>query len=247
MTAAAPMRPALRHDTDPRTPKRLRLTLGTMGLALAWVTMVAGRPWSDGRTAAALALAQNALFLAYILRHRDWQFARLFYGFGLTLGITELIADGLCVHFTRTLDYAPAQSTMLGLSPCWMPLAWMIVTTQIGFVGTRLIARVGTARGVMLCAVLGAVNIPFYEEMAWHAHWWRYAHCRMAALPGQQWSHTPLYIIMAELVIGAALGPLARMALGAKSWGVAIGAGLLGGLATIAGGLVGYGLIERLL
>lgn len=246
MTAAADARPATLLPAD-FTPKRLRLTLGTMGLALAWVVMVAGRPWSDGRTAAALALAQNALFLAYILRQRDWQFARLFYGFGLTLGVTELIADGLCVHFTQTLDYAPAHSLMLGLSPWWMPLAWMIVTTQIGFVGTRLMARVGTARGVVLCAVLGAVNIPFYEEMAWHAHWWRYAHCRMAALPGQQWSHTPLYIIMAELVIGAALGPLARMALGAKSWGVAVGAGLLGGLATIAGGLVGYGLIERLL
>lgn len=82
--------------------------------------------------------------------------------------------------------------------------------------------------------------------MAWHAHWWR-AHCRMAGLPGQSLSHTPLYIIIAELVIGASLGPLARMALQSRSWGMAILAGLLGGLVAIGGGLVGYGLMERIL
>ena len=42
-----------------------------------------------------------------------------------------------------------------------------------------------------LTAVLGAVNIPFYEEMAYHAHWWQYQNCRMLG-------HTPLYIIVAE-------------------------------------------------
>lgn len=121
--------------------------LATIALSVVWVVFVADKPWSDGRSAAALALAQNALFLAYAAYYRDWQFARLFYGFGLTLGITELIADGLCVQFTRTLDYSPARSAMLGLSPWWMPTAWMTVTTQIGFVGTRLMARLGTARG----------------------------------------------------------------------------------------------------
>lgn len=99
---------------------------------------------------------------------------------------------------------------------------------------------------MLLTAVLGAINIPFYEEMAWHAHWWRYAHCRMAGLPGQSLSHTPLYIIIAELVIGASLGPLARMALQSRSWGMAILAGLLGGRVAIGGGLVGYGLMERI-
>lgn len=57
----------------------------------------------------------------------------------------------------------------------------------------------------------------------------------------------PLYIIIAELVIGASLGPLARMALQSRSWGMAILAGLLGGLVAIGGGLVGYGLMERIL
>lgn len=237
----------LGNPADPRTGPRLRLVLATLLIALSWLVAVVGRPWSDGRTAAALALAQNIIFAVYVVRTRDWDFARLFYGFGLTFGLAELAADALCVRFTHTLDYAPARSPMLGLSPWWMPLAWMIVATQIGFLGTRLMARVGAVRGIGLCALLGAVNIPFYEEMAYSAHWWRYAHCRMAALPGAALSHTPLYIILAELIIGAALGPLAQRALHGGSWGRAVGAGVLGGLATVGGGLVGYGLMERLL
>ncbi len=247
MAALGIVRSVPSSDTDPLTSYRLRLVLGAMAMAAVWLVLVAGKPWSDGRTAAMLAAAQNVLFLVYIIWYKDKRFARLFYGFGLTLGVTELIADALCVEFTHTLDYSPARSTMLGLSPWWMPTAWMMVTTQIGFVGTRLMARMGTARGVLLAAVLGAINIPFYEAMAYHAHWWRYGHCRMAALPGSRLSHTPLYIILAELVIGASLGPLARMALQSQSWGTAIFAGLLGGLATVIGGLIGYGLVERIL
>lgn len=247
MAAAVTLQTVPKPPADPFTAGRLRLVLGTIALALAWLAVVAGRPWSDGRTAAGLALAQSILFAAYAVRAKDGQFARLCFGFGLTLGAAELAADGLCVHFTHTLDYAPARSLMLGWSPWWMPIAWMVVSTQIGFVGTRLMARLGTARGVLLTAVLGAVNIPVYEEMAYGAHWWRYSHCRMAGWPGAPLSHTPLYIIMAELVIGACLAPLARMALGSKTWGAAVGAGLLGGVATILGGLAGYGLMERIL
>ncbi len=151
------------------------------------------------------------------------------------------LADALCVRYTRTLDYSVAHSPCFGLSPFWMPTAWMVVAAQIGYLGNRLMRRVGTGWGMALTALLGAVNIPFYEEMAYHAHWWRYAHCRMLG-------HTPLYIIVAELIIGLTLGPLAGWAMRRDStWRDAGLAGLVGGLSTIWGGLIGYGLVERVL
>jgi len=77
--------------------------------------------------------------------------------------------------------------------------------------------------------------------MAYHAHWWRYKNCRMVG-------HTPLYIIVAELLIGLSLSPLAAWAMRTgATWRDAAAAGIIGGLVTIFGGLIGYGLVERVL
>lgn len=217
---------------------RLRTVLATIALSLGTVTYLYDRPWSDGRTAAALSLVSLGVFLAHIAYFRDRVVGRLLL-FGLSLGMVELIADALCVRYTGTLDYSVARSPLLGLSPLWMPMAWMIVAAQIGYVGTCLMRRFGTGGGMVLTALLGAINIPFYEEMAYHASWWRYQHCRMLG-------HTPLYIIVAELTIGLTLGPLAGWAIRRRStWRDALAAGLVGGLSTIWGGLIGYGLVER--
>ena len=227
-------------ETPNLEPARLRTMLATIALSLVTVIGLYDRPWSDGRAAAALSLVSLAVFLTHILRYRDPVMARLLL-FGLCLGVTELLADALCVCYTQTLDYSVARSSLLGLSPFWMPTAWMVVAAQIGFLGNRLMRRVGTGRGMALTALLGAVNIPFYEEMAFHAHWWRYTNCRMLG-------HTPLYIIVAELIIGLTLGPLAGWAMRTTStWRDAGLAGLVGGLSTIWGGLIGYGLVERVL
>ena len=219
--------------------KRLRTVLITVALSVIAVSLLRDQPWSDGRTALALNCVSIGIFLWHIGRYKDRAIARLLL-FGLGLGVVELAADALCVRFTHTLDYSVARSPMLGLSPFWMPTAWMIVAAQIGYLGRRLIGKFGTGIGMALTAALGAVNIPFYEEMAFHAHWWRYQNCRMVG-------HTPVYIIIAELVIGLTLGPLAlrAMHIGA-TWRTALFAGVIGGLSTIWGGLVGYGLVERL-
>jgi len=219
---------------------RLRTVLATAALSILTVLVLRDRPWSDGRTALALNGVSIALFLAHVAYYRDAVLARLLL-FGLGLGVVELAADALCIRYTRTLDYSVAHSPLLGLSPFWMPTAWMVVSAQIGFLGRGLMRRFGTISGVALTALLGAVNIPFYEEMAYHAHWWRYGNCRMLG-------HTPLYIIVAELLIGLTLGPLAAWAMRAgATWRDAAGAGLIGGLGTIWGGLIGYGLVERVL
>ena len=220
--------------------KRLRTVLATVALSILTVTLLRDRPWSDGRTALALSGVSTGIFLWHIAVYKDKVIARLLL-FGLGLGIVELLADALCVRFTHTLDYTVARSPMLGLSPFWMPLAWMIVAAQIGYLGYRLIHKLGMKTGIALTAVLGAINIPFYEEMAYHAHWWQYQNCRMVG-------HTPVYIIVAELVIGLSLGPLAIRAMRADAtWRNAFIAGMVGGLSTIWGGLIGYGLVERLL
>ena len=218
--------------------KRLQTVLATIALSVLTVVLLRDRPWSDGRTALALNTVSIGIFVWHIAWYKDRVLARLLL-FGFGLGIVELLADALCIRFTGTLDYTAAHSPMLWLSPFWMPTAWMVVAAQIGYLGHRLIARLGTAQGMALTALLGAVNIPFYEEMAYHAHWWQYRHCRMLG-------HTPLYIIAAEMVIGLTLGPLAIRAMHANaSWGHALVAGLVGGLSTIWGGLIGYGLMER--
>lgn len=218
--------------------KRLQTVLATVALSVLTVVFLRDKPWSDGRTALALNGVSIAIFLWHVAVCKDRVMARLLL-FGLGLGVVELLADALCVRFTGTLNYTAAHSPMLWLSPFWMPTAWMVVAAQIGYLGHRAIVRLGTGPGMALTALLGAVNIPFYEEMAYHAHWWQYQHCRMLG-------HTPLYIIVAEMVIGLTLGPLAIRAMHADAtWRNALVAGLIGGLSTIWGGLIGYGLVER--
>jgi hypothetical protein len=189
---------------------------------------------SDGRSAFFLVSSSLLVFIIYWIRTKDKKILYLSL-FGITFGIIELIADALCVHYTKTLDYSVAKSPMIWLSPWWMPLSWMVVAMQIGGIGEAMMTRFGSIKGAVLTATLGAINIPFYEEMAYHLHLWQYTNCL-------RFSHTPYYIVVAEFIIAIALAPAARYAL--KGTKPALIAGLVGGVATIIGGLVGYGLVE---
>jgi hypothetical protein len=91
---------------------------------------------------------------------------------------------------------------MIWRSPFWMPLAWEVVAVQFGYIGLRSWERFGKL-GLFLIALLGAINIPFYEEMARRIHWWQYSGCRMISL-------TPCYIIVGEFGIALAFALLAR-------------------------------------
>jgi hypothetical protein len=103
-----------------------------------------------------------------------------------------------------------------------MPLAWQIVAVQFGYLGLRLRERFGVA-GLLIIGALGAVNIPYYEEMARRIHWWTYSGCRMI-------SFTPYYIVLGEFGIAVALALLA-VQLRRGSWQRSILSGLVGGLA----------------
>jgi hypothetical protein len=189
-------------QSDPRRERaRLAVVLTTIACAVLWVVIVATSwPGSDGWSAVAICLFNNAILIAYVLRTRDRVIARLLL-FGLTVGIVELAADAWLVDVTRTLDYSISGSALVWRSPWWMILAWELVAVQFGYIGLRLYERFGN-RGLLLAGLLGSVNIPFYEEMALQLGWWRYSNCPML-------SNTPYYIIAGEFVLIMGFGVLA--------------------------------------
>lgn len=200
---------------------RLRIVLATVVINVLCVALLTFAPWSDWRTGLALNLFDNALLLAFIIRRRDPVLARLML-FGLAVGFAELPADAWLVDSTRTLDYSVGGGPMLWRSPIWMPLAWQIVAVQFGYLGLRLRERFGGA-GLLMIGVMGALNIPYYEEMARRIHWWTYGGCRLI-------SFTPYYIILGEFGIALALALLAARLREASVMKTLL-AGVIGGLA----------------
>jgi hypothetical protein len=199
---------------------RLCVVLATVVINVAAVSLLAFAPWSDWRTGAALNLVDNCLLVGFAVVTRDTLLAR-FLVFGLAVGLSELPADAWLVDHTRTLDYSIGGGPMIWRSPLWMPLAWEVVAVQFGYIGLRLWESFGRM-GLLMIGLLGAINIPFYEEMARRVHWWQYSGCRMI-------SFTPWYIILGEFGIALALTFLART-LRRGSWRAAIVAGIAGGL-----------------
>ena len=211
----------LSHAADPVLERgRLCVVLATVVINVTAVSLLTFSPWSDWRTGAALNLIDNCLLVSFVIVRRDALLAR-FLLFGLAVGFAELPADAWLVDYTLTLDYSIGGGPMIWRSPLWMPLAWEVVAVQFGYIGLRLWERFGWA-GLLMIGLLGAINIPFYEEMARRIHWWQYGGCRMI-------SFTPWYIILGEFGIALALTLLART-LRRGSWRVAILAGIAGGL-----------------
>jgi len=214
---------------------RLRVVLFTIGINVAFVSLLAFAPWSDWRTGLALNSLDNALLLAHTIRRRDRVMLHLL-AFGLVVGFVELSADAWLVDWTKTLDYSLGGGLMIWRSPIWMPLAWEVVTVQFGYIGVRLFEKFG-ARGLLVTGLLGALNIPFYEEMALHIHWWRYSRCKM-------FLHTPYYIIIGEFFIAIALGFLARNVRAAR-WPRTLASAVIAGLIIFVGYAIPHLLIDH--
>ncbi|MCS6298319.1 MAG: hypothetical protein H8K09_18935 [Nitrospira sp.] len=186
---------------DQHAHGRMTIVLATIVINICAVALLTFMPWSDWRTGLALNLFDNLLLLGFVLRHRDIILRRLLL-FGLTVGFAELAADAWLVDYTRTLDYSIGDGPMLWRSPIWMPLAWEIVGVQFGYVGLWLWRRFDRW-GLIAIGLLGAINIPYYEEMARRINWWEYSKCRML-------SNTPYYIILGEFGIAILLAILAK-------------------------------------
>ncbi len=167
---------------------RLRVVIATILINVIAVSLLTFVPWSDWRTGTALNFVDNCLLVGFAVVRHDKLLARLLL-FGIVVGLTELAADAWLVDYTRTLDYSIGGGPMIWRSPLWMPLAWEVVAVQFGYIGLRLSESFGKT-GLLMIGLLGAINIPFYEEMARRIHWWQYSRCRMI-------SFTPWYIILA--------------------------------------------------
>ena len=216
---------------------RLLVVIATIVINIVAVSLLTFAPWSDWRTGAALNIVDNCLLVGFVLTKRDALLAR-FLLFGLVVGFTELAADAWLVDYTNTLDYSIGGGPMIWRSPFWMPLAWEVVAVQFGYIGLRLWERFSKL-GLLLIALLGAINIPFYEEMARRVHWWQYSGCRMISL-------TPWYIIRGEFGIALVFALLART-LRRGSVRAAIFAGVAGGFSIFACYAIAFWVTDQLI
>ena len=216
---------------------RLWVVIATVVINVLVVSLLTFAPWSDWRTGATLNIVDNSLLVGFVVLKRDALLAR-FLLFGLVVGFAELVADAWLVDYTHTLDYSIGGGPMIWRSPVWMPLAWEVVAVQFGYIGLRLWERFGKL-GLLMIGLLGAINIPFYEEMARRIHWWRYGGCRMI-------SFTPWYIILGEFGIALAFALLART-LRHGSVRMAVVAGVAGGISIFACYVVAFFIIDRLI
>ena len=216
--------------------ERLLVVIATIVINVVAVSLLTFAPWSDWRTGAALNFVDNCLLIGFALVRRDvllWRFLI----FGTIVGFTELTADAWLVDYTRTLDYSAGGGPMIWRSPVWMPLAWEVVAVQFGYIGLRLWERFGKT-GLLMIGLLGAINIPFYEEMARRIHWWEYSGCRMI-------SYTPWYIILGEFGIAVVFAWLARMV--RRSACRAVIAGVFGGVSIFVCYAVAFLITDRLI
>src|SRR4030095_1213166 len=175
--------------------RRLKFVLATMGLTLAGsiVSAVFKLGWVS---ALVLNVGTDALILWYIVHYRDGVLGRLFL-FGAAAGIVELLtADPWAVHHGG-LVYSPHGPFVVD-SPLYMPLGWIYVTLQIGYLAIWIAQRWGLTAAILGSGVIGAINIPTYESLAKFADWWIYQGTPMIF-------HTPYYVILGEALIGLAL------------------------------------------
>lgn len=213
---------------------RLRIVVTTIALNVITVGLLTCVTWSDWKTGIALNLVDNTLLLWYVAKQHDLLIGRLIL-FGLAVGFSELAADAWLVEYTKTLDYSIGGGPMLWHSPLWMPFAWEIVAVQFGYVGLWLWNRFG-GWGLAANGLLGAINIPYYEEMARQIHWWQYSNCRML-------SSTPYYIILGEFGIAIILAILAKR-LTDGTWTRSLLTGIAGGLGIFLCYALAYGITE---
>ncbi len=141
---------------------------------------------------------------------------------GLIAGICELFADASGQYVVHSLIY-PTRELTIWTSPIYMPLSWLVTLTYLGYISWRLRALLGWRIAILLCGLLGAIDIPFFEEISYHGGWWRYVPTHLML------SHTPAYVALFEGLVVAAL-PLLFDRLERRSWIETVALGVVIGI-----------------
>ncbi len=170
--------------------------LGSLVLLVGGVALSA-RLAAGWRTAIPTYLI-SALYLCLLLVRPMWRplLTRLLL-FAAIAGVLELATDFSGEYVVHSLFYPPHEP-MLWASPVYMPVSWMVVLSQIGYLAWRLRGLAPLWLAMLLTALWGALNIPLYEELAYSARWWHYAQVRPIG-------HTPLYVVLFEGLVAGAL------------------------------------------
>ena len=146
-----------------------------------------------------LDLLLTALLLLFLLFMRTFRplLSRLMVA-SLVAGICELFTDASGQYFVHSLIY-PIGELTIWTSPLYMPLSWLVTLTYLGYIGWRLRALLGLRFAILVCGLLGAIDIPLFEEISYYGGWWRYEPTRIML------GHTPAYVALFEGFIVAVL------------------------------------------
>lgn len=124
---------------------------------------------------------------------------------GTVAGFVELGADHFLVTVTGTLVY-PDSLPILISSPFYMPLAWAIVISHLGYIGIRLNDLFSRRMAIVGPSITAIMLIGFYEYGAFYAGIWEYVDAPLLLL-----GHVPLFIIVAEGLMFSALHEFIRL------------------------------------
>ena len=154
---------------------------------------------------------------------------------GFIAGICELFTDASGKYVVHSLIY-PVGELSIWTSPLYMPLSWLVTLTYLGYISWRLRALLGLQIAILLCGLLGAIDIPFFEEISYYGGWWRYVPTHLML------GHTPAYVALFEGLVVAAL-PLLFNRLERRSWIETVALGVVIGIWMAISALVAWSLL----
>ena len=158
-----------------------------------------------------LDLLLTAVLLLFLMTMRTFRplLSRLMVA-GLVAGMCELFTDASGQFVVHSLIYPTGELT-IWTSPLYMPLSWLVTLTYLGYFGWRLQALLGLRVAMFVCGLLGAIDIPLFEELSYHGGWWRYEPTHLML------GHIPAYVALFEGLIAVIL-PLLFDRLERRTW-----------------------------
>lgn len=176
------------------------LTTQLIQLGAAWISSIYNLGWTS---AAAITYTLLIVYISYAIVSKNMVIRHLIV-FALVAGIVELWADNYSVSATSTLVYTNGPS--IWSSPAYMPFAWVMIFTQLGFYSKMIVKWKGIWWAIIALAIFGGIYIPIYEHLAANAHWWYYRYSRM-------FYSAPYFVIMAEAMMCISVPPLVNLAI----------------------------------